>query len=125
MFYITGEGGSDNDTVFSYDKVSLIEIPHEDNSATRGQLRIEEKKYNYNSNNVMILNVENNSDGVYTITLTCHFKNEAGEDVKVEKRSIEGFPAKHQSYVVLKPHIKFSSFDYEVDIKPHNKPTYL
>ncbi len=81
---------------------------------TTGKLVIKEKKYDYNGANVMILNVENQSNKNLTLTITAKYQDASGKTLKTESRKIEGFPANYRNYVIFNPGIKFDKFTFEV-----------
>ena len=81
---------------------------------TTGKLVVKEKKYDYNGANVMILNVENQSNKNLTLTITAKYQDGNGKTLKSETRKIEGFPANYRNYVILNPGIKFDKFTFEV-----------
>ena len=81
---------------------------------TTGKLVVKEKKYDYNGANVMILNVENQSNKNLTLTMTAKYSDVNGKTLKTETRKIEGFPANYRNYVILQPGIKFDKFSFEV-----------
>ncbi len=81
---------------------------------TTGKLVIKEKKYDYNGANVMILNVENQSNKNLTLTITAKYLDASGKTIKTGTRTIEGFPANYRNYVILQPGIKFDKFSFEV-----------
>ena len=81
---------------------------------TTGNVVVKEKKYNYDGAHVMILNVENQTDKSLTLTITGHFKDANGKELKSETQTFEGFSANCRNYFVFRPGIKFDSFTYEV-----------
>ena len=92
---------------------------------TTGKLVIKEKKYDYNGANVMILNVENQSNKNLTLTITAKYLDGSGKTLKAETRKIEGFPANYRNYVVLQPGIKFDKFSFEVKTSAYNGETLM
>jgi len=81
---------------------------------TTGKLVIKEKKYDYNGANVMILDVENQSDKNINLTINVKYQDGSGKTLKTETRKIEGFPANYRNYVIFNPGIKFDKFTFEV-----------
>ena len=87
---------------------------------TSGKLLVKEKKYDYNGGNVMILNIENQTDKDLTLTVSAKYLNSNGNVIKTETRKVEGFPANYRNYVVFQPGIKFDKFTYEVKTESFN-----
>jgi len=102
-------------------------LPPVDNDPipTTGKLVIKEKKYDYNGANVMILNVENQSNKNLNLTISAKYLDASGKILYAENRMIEGFPANYQNYVVLQPGIKFDKFTYEVKTSSYSGETYM
>jgi len=92
---------------------------------TTGKLVIKEKKYDYNGANVMILNVENQSNKNLNLTISAKYLDASGKIIYAENRKIEGFPANYQNYVVLQPGIKFDKFTYEVKTSSYSGETLM
>ncbi len=101
-------------------------MPPADNDPipTTGKLVIKEKKYDYNGANIMILNVENQSNKNLTLTITAKYQDASGKTIRTGTRTIEGFPANYRNYVVLQPGIKFDKFSFEVKATAYNGETY-
>ena len=100
--------GKNDDTPDSQPSVDNPDIP------TTGNIVVKEKKYDYNGANVMILNVENQTDKNINLTITAKYQDGNGKTIETETRKIEGFPANYRNYVILNPGIKFDKFSYEV-----------
>jgi len=92
---------------------------------TTGKLVIKEKKYDYNGANVMILNVENQSDKNINLTINAKYLDASGKTLYAENRMIEGFPANYRNYVVFEPGLKFDKFTYEVKTSSYSGPAYM
>jgi len=91
---------------------------------TSGKLVVKEKKYDYKGGNVMILNIENQTDKDLTLTVSAKYLNSNGGVIKTETRKVEGFPANYRNYVVFEPGIKFDKFTYEIKTSPFNGTAY-
>ena len=92
---------------------------------TTGKLVVKEKKYDYNGANVMILNVENQSNKNLTLTITAKYQDASGKTIKTGTRTIEGFPANYRNYVIFNPGIKFDKFTFEVKASAHTGTAYM
>ena len=95
-----------------------------ENIPTTGNLVVKEKKYDYKGANVMIMNIENQTDKNITLTITAEFKDSKGNVLKTETRKVEGFPANYRNYVVFQPGIKFDKFTYEIKTSSFSGTTY-
>ena len=92
---------------------------------TTDKLVIKEKKYDYNGANVMILNVENQSNKNLNLTISAKYLDASGKTLYAENRMIEGFPANYRNYVVFEPGLKFDKFTYEVKTSSYSGPAYM
>ncbi len=92
---------------------------------TTGKLVIKEKKYDYNGTNVMILNVENQTNKDLNITITAKFFDANGKLIVPQNRFIEGFPANYRNYVVFEPGVKFDSFTFDVKTENYNGTAFM
>lgn len=92
---------------------------------TTGKLVVKEKKYDYQGNNVMILNVENQTDKNLNVTIIAKYQDASGKAIKTEIRQIEGFPANYRNYVILNPGIKFDKFSFEVKTSKYTGHAYM
>ena len=93
------------DPINDYDKV--------DDSSTDGFV-IKSKKYDYEDNNVVIMNVENQSENNYTVTVDMTYYDDGGNEITKESQSFEGFSANWQKYFMFKPDRAFSSYEYKL-----------
>ena len=93
------------DPINDYDKV--------DDSSTDGFV-IKSKKYDYEENNVVIMNVENQSENNYTVTVDMTYYDDGGNQITKESQSFEGFSANWQKYFMFKPDRAFSSYEYKL-----------
>jgi len=114
-----GNGNSDNTNTETQPPIETPEVP------TTGKLVIKDKKYDYNGANVMILNVENQTNKDLNVTISAKYLDASGKIVYAENRKIEGFPANYRHYIVLQPGIKFDKFSYEVTTSSYSGPAYL
>lgn len=91
---------------------------------SNGGMLVKQKKYEYNGCHVMILDITNQTDKNYTITIDAQYKNVNGKVIRREKRVFEGFPAGRQSYIVLQPGIKFGGFSYTLSADVYTDTCY-
>jgi len=114
-----------------YTKKAVKYVPNTDKDTviaekipTTGKLVVKEKKYDYKGANVMILNIENQTDKDLTLTISAKYLNSNGTVLKTETRKVEGVPANYRYYVVLQPGIKFDKFTYEVKTESFSGTAY-
>ena len=109
------------DQIKDYDKV--------DDSSTEGFV-IKSKKYDYEDNNVVIMNVENQSENNYTVTVDMTYYDDGGNEITKESQSFEGFASNWQKYFLFQPNKSFASYEYTLTTEEYggeclgNKFTY-
>ena len=103
--------------ISDYDKESTITI-----NDTSGNILVKEKKYSYDSSDIMVLSVENNTENAYTILIKSNFTQNDG----TKKQMVQwftGFPAGYHNYFVFKPEIQFIDYEFEITTQPYTKET--
>jgi len=103
------------DVIKDYDTV--------DETSTDGFV-IKSKKYDYEENNVVLLNVENHSEENYTVTVDMTYYDDAGNEIVKESQFFEGFDANWQKYFIFKPGRAFSSYKYTLTTEDFNGECY-
>jgi len=80
---------------------------------------IKSKKYDYEDNNVVIMNVENRSENNYTVTVDMTYYDDGGNKITKESQSFEGFSASWSTYFLFKPDKAFSNYEYKLTTKEY------
>ena len=101
----------------SYDSESRIEV---DSKTEGSDFLIKLKKYDYYDGNVMVLDVTNETENNYTVTITGNYLDKDGDILQNETQTFEGFAAGYQKYFIFMPKIKFDSFTYTIETKNFN-----
>ena len=94
-----------------------------DETSTDGFI-IKAKKYDYQDNNVIIMNVENQTDDNYTVTVDLTYYDDSGKEITKESQSFEGFAANWQKYFMFKPDRAFSSYEYKITTEDFDGECY-
>ena len=76
--------------------------------------------YTFEGNNVAIIKLENQSSQNYTVTIDAKYLDTAGNELKAETQTFEGFPAGWENYMVFIPKIQFAKFTYTVELDAFN-----
>lgn len=117
------------DTLESYDNESVF-VPPSDESETAVSEQtsaeskptagfvIKDKKYTYEGNDLVILEVENQTDKHYVLTITGTYLDKDGKALKTETQTFDGFAAGGHNYFLFQPQITFNKFVYEVETAP-------
>lgn len=95
-----------------------------DNETTVDGMLVREKKFDYENKNVVILQVTNQTDTDYDLTVRMDMFNEAGEKLGTVEKEFTGFAAGYQNYFLFQPGIAFESFAYTLTTTPFEGTAY-
>lgn len=84
-----------------------------------GGFVVRDRKYAYEGNDLVILNVENQTNQNYTVTINGAYLDESGEVLKEETQTFEGFEAGWQNYFLFQPNIVFDRFTYTLETEAY------
>ena len=94
--------------------------PPESGEVVTGDFVTKYKTYTYEGNNLAIVKLENHTTQNYTVTINAKYLDAAGNELKAETQSFEGFPAGWENHLVFKPDIQFAKFTYTVSLNIFN-----
>lgn len=97
------------------------DISKSHNTEQTGGFMIKDKKYSYEGNDLVILDVENQTDKNYTITINGSYLDKEGNVLKTETQTFEGFCAGLQNYFLFQPKIVFDKFTYTVEMSGYKE----
>lgn len=91
-----------------------------DTEASRGEVQnatflVKDKKYVYKENDVVLLDITNETSENYSITITMTYYDDAGDELKTEERFFEQFAAGYQNCFLFKPDMVFDTYSYTVN----------
>lgn len=121
------DNASNHDHIESYDEESRVFIdtasiePSSNTSVqipSGGSFLVKEKKYVYCEKDLVLLDVTNETDTNYTVTIIGKYLDKNGNVIETEKQSFEGFAANYKTYFLFMPKIRFDAFSYEMEIHP-------
>ena len=129
--------GYTKDDLENYDNESLFIPPTEtsdnastevnedasdpDNTEQADGFMIKDKKYSYEGTDLVILDVENQTEKNYTITINGSYLDKDGNILKTETQTFEGFCAGLQNYFLFQPKITFDKFTYTVEMSEYKE----
>lgn len=76
---------------------------------------VKDKKYVYKENDVVLLDITNETEKNLSITITMTYFDEAGDELKTEERFFEQFAAGYQNYFLFNPDMVFYTYSYTVN----------
>lgn len=90
--------------------------PPDSGDVVTGEFVTKYKTYTFEGNNVAIIKLENHASQNYTVTIDAKYLDAAGNELKVESQTFEGFPAGWENHLIFIPKIQFDKFTYTVDL---------
>jgi len=120
------ENGTESKTTQTQN-VGLVEgiLDDYDKEESQKGFTIKGKKYPYNDNDVLILEVENTTETHYSTTFIVTFYDKAGEIVKTQKKSLEQFPAEYKQACVFQPECQFDSYTCKLYVGEYTGVDYM
>ena len=127
-----------SDPIESYDNVSVF-TPEKDESQTESTnentenseeegedngLVVKDKKYEYKGKNVVILNVKNQTNKNYSLTVKGIYLDKNGNVLKTETQSSDQYSAGYNGYFLFDPDTSFEKFTYTLETKKAQGPFY-
>ena len=94
--------------------------PPDSGDVVTGEFVTKYKTYTFEGNNVAIIKLQNHSSQNYTVTINAKYLDAAGNELKAETQTFEGFPAGWENHLVFKPDIQFAKFTYTVSLNVFN-----
>ena len=84
-----------------------------------GKFIFNEKKYAFNDQNLVLMDVKNETDTNYTLTIHYTFYDEAGNELLSKSREFIGIAAGWQRPILLWNGMAFDSYSYTIETKPY------
>ena len=116
------EGGEDqpDDPTTPPESGDQPATPPDSGDVITGEFVTMYQTYTFEDNNVAIIKLENQSSKNYTVTINAKYLDAAGNELKAETQTFEGFPAGWENYLIFIPKIQFAKFTYTVELDAFN-----
>lgn len=119
-------------TINSYDEESRIEITVSDHSnptelsdtPSNAAFLVKEKKLSFEGKDLVLLDITNESNTCYSITISGSFYDQNGTELCSEKKVFDQFSAGFQNCFLFEPKINFSDFKYTIEASPYSGAEY-
>lgn len=105
--------------VESFDEESRVYQETLSEETPDGSFLVKQKKYSYHEKDLILLDVTNETDKNYTVSIVGSYLDKDGNVLKTETQTVEGFAAKYQTYFLFMPKINFDAFSYEIALTPY------
>lgn len=84
-----------------------------------------DKKYTYENNNLVILQIENQTNENYSITINGKYLDENGNVLKTETQSFAQCAAGYNNHFLFQPDIQFDDFQYTLEFTKYDGDIYV
>ena len=82
-----------------------------------GEFVVSGEKYTYKNKDVLLLNVENQTEKNYDVTAVVHYFDAEGNEIKSQKQTFDGWASGYQNYFLFQPSIIFETFTYDLELE--------
>ena len=86
--------------------------------------KITGKKYTYKNRDCLIVDVENQTDKNYTVSLRVHYLDAEGNEIKSQRQVFTGWAAGYQKYFFFQPNTNFSGCTYTLELEESTDECY-
>ena len=129
-FSSCSEASNTEYTITDFDSISQVQIEIEQPTDTSAEgsipndetgdatFLVKDKKYTLNENDILLLDITNETEQNYSIKLTVTYYDDKGDELKTDEFSFEQFAAGYQNNFVFQPKIKFSKYTYAIKASP-------
>ncbi len=98
---------------------------YSENVTTQGSgFVVSDKMYDFEGNNLVVLNVENKTGKNYSIYIHGQYLDENGEVLKEETKEFRGFEAGWKNNFFFIPEMPFAKFTYKIETKAYTGKCY-
>ena len=113
-----GEELADQYEISNYDGVSEV------STNSDGKLLVKDKKYDYDENNFVILDVTNTSETDFGVKITMTYFDESGKELGKEDKSFGSFSKGYQNYFCFAPNFAFETYSYAIETSEYTGQHY-
>jgi len=122
---IPGGESTENEPYESTDPFIENILEDYDKEESQKGFTIKGKKYPYNDNDILILDVENTTATHYTAFFSVTFYDEAGNVVAKQDKTLEQFPGEYEQFCIFQPESRFASYTCELSVEEYTGVDYL
>lgn len=123
VFMFSGCSKYEEHKIVSYDEESRITVENSE-TAQSGELIVKEKKYFFEGNDIMLLDVTNETNETCSVTVEASYLDENGAVLKTETQTFDQFYSGYQNYFIFEPKITFADFTYSVSTEAYEGVCY-
>lgn len=115
----------------SYDNESLYTPPNNDSSGSMDEnspetgFIIKDRKYSFDGNDLVIVNIKNQTNTNYSITIHGTYLDQNGEIIKTETQTFEQFAAGFENYFIFDSNTSFDHLEYFIETTEYHGHLYV
>jgi hypothetical protein len=94
------------------------------NIETEGIFSVKEKKYSFQGNDLIVLDITNETKINYSVSITGIYYDASGTVLKKETKKFEQFASGYQNCFVFRPEFMFHNFKYELSFEEYSGELY-
>lgn len=113
-----GEEIAEQYEISNYDGVSEV------STNSDGKFLVKDKKYDYDENDFVILDVTNTSETDCGVKITMTYFDESGKELGKEDKSFGSFSKGYQNYFCFAPEYAFETYSYNLEISEYTGQHY-
>lgn len=116
--------------ISDFDSVSRVTVEEnsesdQSRSPSQGNVVVKDKKYTFEGSNLVILEVENQTDKDYSITVHGSYLDADGNVLKTESQTFDQYYAGYKNYFLFRPGITFDKFTYTLEFAEASENLYV
>lgn len=116
------------DPIESYDNESIFvpeSVSSEEKHADIGNIVVKDKKYTYEGNDLVVLNIENKTEANYLISVTGTCLDTNGNVLYTETQEFDQFASGHKHFFIFQPKMQFDKFEYDFAVEETDAKMYI
>lgn len=117
------------DPIESYDNESVyvpeLSTDGDSSQSPSGNFVVKDKKYTYEGNDLVVLNIENKTEVNYVISVTGTCLDADGNVLYTETQEFDQFASGHKHFFIFQPKMKFDKFEYDFAVEETDARMYI
>lgn len=114
------ETGGEEQTSAPQESTTTVKPSPSNDEPVTGDMVVNEKKYSFREENLMLLNVENQTNKHFDVTIKGRYLDADGNVIKEETQRYTAFPSGWKNYFIFRPRMAFESFEYTLEVTDYD-----
>ena len=113
------------DPIESYDNESVFAPDVDSSQEVTGNLVAKDKRYTFDGNDIIMLNIENQTNVNYSVSVTGTCLDANGNVLYTETQSFDQFASGHKHFFLFRPEMQFDKFTYDFAVEQTDAEMYI